>query len=260
MNHLVRRCASVAVTLSIYTLVALTGLSLLALAQEPPPFEISVIPQAEYAIAGQPFTYTVVITNISQMPIKDVLINVKIPDGSTLIDTYFVNPNWLVGGAQRGQAGEVIWYTQEPVTPAETANFDLVVNVLPESLNRQLVNQDYLVTTLNNSGLIASGPPIRTQVLGAAPTPSPTFEATRTSTPTPQTSSGIPNGAPTTISSATQTPQPISAGTASATAIPSSENPISKTLSRFTFNTLIFGLLVLALIIIGLAWLLKKRG
>ena len=73
----------ITIPLLIYTLVSLSAFAALALAQAPAPFEIRVAPQAEFAVAGQPFTYTVVITNVSQTPVKDVIVFMETPAGTT---------------------------------------------------------------------------------------------------------------------------------------------------------------------------------
>jgi hypothetical protein len=59
-----------------FILAAATSFSfcMVTLAQEPTSFEISLTPQAAHAISGQPFTYTLTITNISQQSSKDIMV------------------------------------------------------------------------------------------------------------------------------------------------------------------------------------------
>ena len=258
-----QRFIGVTALLLIYTLVALHNFSLLTLAQEPAPFEISLTPQAEQAVSGQPFTYTVAITNVSQSPLKDIVVRARTPEGSVFVESYFVNPNWLVGGVQPGQAGEIIWLTQEPFAPGEAMTFDLVVNVLPELAGQQLVNEEYTVATIDNSQLLASGPPVKTQVLIPTPTPSPTVELTDTPVPT-ATFSPTPL-LQATPSVATSTPIPIVAFTPTSqvsnavidTSTTTSQSTTSGTSSINIF--VIIGILGLLLLIVGLVWFWKYR-
>lgn len=260
-----QRFVSVTALLCIYTLMALQNFSLLTLAQEPAPFEISLTPQAEYAVSGQPFTYTIVVTNISQQALKDVFVKVRTPEGTVFVDTYFAQPNWFVGRVQGGQAGEIIWLTQEPVAPGEVVTFDLVVNVLPERAGQQLINEEYVVATIDNNQPIASGPSIKTQVLTPTPTPSPTAQVADTPTPTvtssptpqPQASSNLATSTPTPRASFTPASQADTTIASVATSAPAavSQNTSSSSISTFA----IIGLSGLILLIVGLVWFWKHR-
>jgi uncharacterized repeat protein (TIGR01451 family) len=233
-----------------YALIAWTSSSLLALADGPPRFEMSVVPQAEYAVVGQTFTYAVVITNVSQVAVKDVVVRVKTPAGTTLVGTYFANANWYVGGIRRSEAGEVIWLTREPVTPGEAVTFKLMVNVPPEMVGQQLINEGYVVA-IGNGDPMASGPPIRTQVLAALPTPIatplPPATATRAAPKTATPS------APTSLADSTVigTATPVSSGVSQAT--------VTKTAPWSTVVLMLVGLSVFATVGVGLAWFLRRR-
>lgn len=160
-----------------------------AFAQEPAaPFEISISPAAEQAVAGEVFTYTVVITNVNPKPIDKVIVTVGIPDGATLIEGRSTNVNWYGGNPFPGETIlEVNWLTVEPVTPGEVVTFDLIVKVLPQTANQELLISNYHIAVGNRTPLVF-GVPLRTQVLAATPTPTtlPTIIPTATSAPIPQ--------------------------------------------------------------------------
>jgi hypothetical protein len=184
MQFSVQRFVSMMAVQFTLALVVLFGFSMRTLAQESASFEISLTPQPHYAVSGQPFTYTLAITNVSQSPLKDIVVRVKTPVGTTLVDTYFANSNWLVGGVQRGKGGEIIWVTQQPIAPGEGMTFDFVVNVSPDLAGQQLVLDEYQVTPIEDNQPLGVGPSVKIPVLAALPTPSSTLQAVDTSAPT----------------------------------------------------------------------------
>lgn len=224
----------------------------MALANEPPQLEISVFPQFEHAIAGQDFTYTVVISNTGREPMPAVFVRVNTPDGTTLVDTHFNNPGWYVGGAQRGETGEIIWLTQEPFSPGRVATFELVVNVAPDMGGQQLVNEGYTAATASNTP-IASGPPIRSQVLSnpaatGTPVPKASDVSAADSTAT-STFASAPHSSPTTGA----TVPSLSHAESQLAASSKSPMPTAKA------TILLVGLSAFAVVTVGSFWLLRVK-
>lgn len=244
---------------------ALFSFCMVALAQEPTSFEISLTPQADHAVSGQPFTYTLAITNVSQSSLKDIVVRAKTPAGTTLIDTYFANPNWLVGGVQRGKAGEIIWITQQPIAPGEGMTFDFAVSVSPDLAGQQLIMVEYLVTPMEANQPLAVGPSVIIPVLTAPPTPLPTIQAVDTPVTTSTAAPPTPlpaNPAPTSTSNArTATLEaqanPTSANIATTMPITTSQAVAADTPSLNAWVTA--GLVGVVLLIVGLVWFWKYR-
>ncbi len=242
------RIIKAAAILLAYALIAWTSSSLLALADGPPRFAISVAPQAEYAVAGQTFTYTVVITNVSQVAVKDVIVFMKSPAGTTFADTPHTDVNWLVGRPGPGGTGEVAWVSREPVAPDEVVTFELVVNVLPEMANQRLVNKEYGMIPMGGGAVIASGPPIETQVLATMPTATPVPSPTATATVPP---------APTATSTPASQTGPIVADTVTPASAASSQDLVSEIPSSAIVLAIV-GLSVLVAVI-GMTGFLKRK-
>ncbi len=221
------------------------------------------MPQTENAVAGLPFTYTVVVTNVGQMPVTGIILFTETPTGTTLIETH-QQTNWLVGGVQPGEAGPVVWNRQEAVAPAEVVTFNLVVNVLPEMADQPLVSREYTVLSEANVELFAIAPPITTQVLAIIPTPtslpSPTTIVISTATPSP-IPSRTPQPEPSPVDTATlppATPTPI-AEAPSPPAAPIAASTPTSTIPASTVVVSVIMLVVLGGVMIGLARLLRRR-
>jgi len=245
-------------TIILLPAVALVSWSVISIAQTPPSFDISLTPQTDYAVAGQPFAYTVTITNTGAAPLSDVVVKIALPQGTSFLRTEYTNPSWMSGGLQRGETGEFFWLTEEAINPNEAVTFDLYVEVLPNK-QQELVNNDYTVTTREDiEQVIASGPSIRTSVLTPTPTPTPTPSPTSLPTPAP-----LPTETP--LPAATQV---VAQSTATLTYQPNgSATPVQVTVAqesqtRFSPLTLILGgvaLLFFATVAIGLVWFFKRR-
>ncbi|MBN1995098.1 MAG: DUF11 domain-containing protein [Anaerolineae bacterium] len=227
----------------------------LALAQTPPSLEMSVLPQAKYAVAGQAFTYTVVMTNTGPGPAQEVMVFVTPPPGVTQIQAG-QHPAWFTSAPASNETGKVAWATLSPMAAGTAVRFEMVVVVLPEMAGQHLVLEDYGIVPMHAGGLLASGPPLKTEVRAAPPT--------LTATPLPTAITANPPN-PTATTLPTPTSPPISLAptspavpTTGASALPSatSTNPTGDS------TTLIWplsGLSLLLLIIVGLAWFWKSR-
>ncbi len=246
-NIFTHRSLKVVIALSCYLAIILGVLPLFSLAQEPALFEIKVIPQAEYAIAGETFTYTIVITNVSGRPLKDVIVYAPPITGTTLAGTHHINDKWLIYKPNPGETGQVAWITLNPIAPDEVVTFNLMLNILPEMVNQALIFEEYAILPQGGGDIIATGPAIKSMVRLTAPTatftPSPTVTQTPTVmvTPTP---------------AATQTPEVRQTATHTTTPTPIStldqHNPKTSS-SFFSFWTIIIlSLLLLIGSIFGL--------
>jgi uncharacterized repeat protein (TIGR01451 family) len=258
-----QRFIGVTALLCIYMLIALQNFSLLTLAQEPAPFEISLTPQAEYAVSGQPFTYTVTITNVSQSPLKDIIVFTETPTGTTFANAR-QNVNWFVTNPPPGEVGKIGWTTLESILPGEVANFELSVNVLIEAPD-QLINKEYGIIPMGGGDMIAFGPPIKTELLLPTPTatsaPFPTAVTTDTSILSTATVHPIPVSP--TNSKMTNTPLPATpisqaGSTVANTAQPASNVPLETSSSSAT-GFAIITISILLIVFIGLVWFLRRR-
>lgn len=236
----------------LFALVISTAFSWPAFAQQPAPLKISVTPQADFAVAGQTFAYTVAITNAGPQPLHEVLVNVTTPAGTSLDSTYFVNPKWFVGGISPGESGTVTWFTPETMAPGEVMEFELTVRVSPE-VTRALVNKDYTAGTVENPAPAATGQPVITRVIIPTPTPTllpsptplPAPVFTATATPTPVTVAGA-------VPEATPTGQ-IPAETGPETA----KTPAGPEARGFPVNLVLAGIGLLILLLIILAGIIR---
>jgi hypothetical protein len=158
------------------------------LAQESSLFEISIIPQHAYAVAGHPFTYTVVITNVSSQPLSKILVKANTPEESTFSGTTFADTRWGVRGVEPGENGEIFWLTWETIDPGEVVAFELTVDVLP-GFEQALIIDDYFVALDHADNIMVRGVPVTTNVLlnfpTATPYPTPTLQNTVTHLTTP---------------------------------------------------------------------------
>ncbi|GIK43292.1 MAG: hypothetical protein BroJett011_71250 [Chloroflexota bacterium] len=266
MQFSVQRFVSMMAVQFTLAIIALLSFCMVALAQEPTSFEISLAPQADHAVGGQPFTYTLTITNVSQSPLKDIVVRAKTPAGTTLIDTYFANANWLVGGVQRGKAGEIIWVTQQPIAAGGGMAFDFAVNISPDLAGRQLIMDEYVVTTIESSQPLVAGPPVQIPVLTVPPIPSPTAQPIDTPAPTPTAAPPTQlsvNPSLTSTSNARATTleaqaNPTGANTATSISITASQTVAADTPSLLN-AWVTAGLAGAVLFIVGLVWFWKYR-
>jgi uncharacterized repeat protein (TIGR01451 family) len=208
------------------------------------------MPWTEFATAGQPFTYTIVVTNVSQTPLQNVIIVVKTPKGTTYRDSDLIAGKRWLGGFNPGQSGEISWLTQETIAPGDEAVIELVVNVLPEA-GQQLINESYFVTTLDDfEGATVTGPPIETQVL-LPPTPTPVPSAI----PSPTTVTSPTSPAPTAISKAEAQQKPVDTPVPVPAAAPQTDPAQTASVPTTLIAIIGFGLFI---VVAGLIWFLKR--
>jgi hypothetical protein len=223
----------------------------LTFAQEPAAFEMSVIPWSEQAVAGEPFTYTVVVTSLHPTPVQDIIVFMRTPTGTTFAGTYQDN-KWFVSGLGPGEVGMVGWTTLEPISSSQIITFELGVNVLPEMANQLLVNDEYGIVFMNEDELIGSGPPLETEVLVGLPTATPL----PTNTPTPvQLPTTTPSNMPVIPAVAnTATPSPTAT-------IPLIQTETDQAPPVSTNRTLIITMAITLILFasIGLIWFLKRK-
>jgi uncharacterized repeat protein (TIGR01451 family) len=250
MRHVLYRLPIIII---IIILLAFSMLRVLTLAQELPFLEISLDPQMEYAVAGQPFTYTVVVTNTGPAPTEDIIIFVQTPAGTTFIRTGDT-PNWAASGLASGETGNVLWTPREPVAPGDSATFELVVNVLPEMVHQQLVSNQYGFALVGSSDVNASDRVVAVEVLAAPPTPTPLPTATPTTVPTP-TFTTVP--APTAITKPTSTTSAVAPPPATSAPVSERENGSLLSAPWLVVTVIVLG--GAGLLVLGLIWYLKKQ-
>jgi uncharacterized repeat protein (TIGR01451 family) len=210
----------------------------LALAQESPILEINLLPQTEFAVAGQPFTYTLTLTNKGAATLKDIILFIDIPAGTTLANTQ-QPADWYTSLPPAETDRRLAWATQTPIEPGSTVTFTLIVNVPPDMVNQELVCQTYGVVPLGTGDMLASGPPVTTQVMAVLPTATANLLPTATPTAPPS---------PTSTATPTTTPLPPTATPATAAAATGSSGP-----------GMMIVLIIGAGLAVGLVWVLTKR-
>jgi uncharacterized repeat protein (TIGR01451 family) len=160
-----------------------------AQAQESTPFQIRLIPAAEHAVSGQPFTYTVIITNVSPAPVQSAVINVDVPDGTKFLRTHYIDPKWYGGNSYADPnltVERVQLLTPETIEVGEIFTFTLVVEVLAEP-DEAVRLDDYQVTAIEDRAS-TSGPVVAVAVRQATPTPTITSSPSPSASPSPTAS------------------------------------------------------------------------
>jgi hypothetical protein len=264
MQFSVQRFVSMMAVQLILTAAVLFSFCLVTLAQEPTSFEISLTAPADHAVSGQPFTYTLTITNISQQSSKDIIVFMKTPPGTTFAGTQ-QTANWYVTNPPPGEEGKIGWTTLEPISPSTVVTFELAVNVL-EAPDKQLVSEDYRIIPMGGGDVIASGPPLKTQVLSPTPTPisTPSSITVTVETTSSVTAAVLATPVSPTISKVIETPLPstpeVQADSAKTNKVqPTPTLNVSLKTSTFPTAILLLGLPILIGAIIGLVWILKRR-
>ncbi len=171
------------ITLITCFMVMFLVLASLAMAQEPSPFKISLIPQDKQAASGSRFFYTVVVTNVSAIAVKQAIVSVEMPEGTTFFDSNGGDVNWLSKEPAVGSQGRVVWFNPNGVVKSgEVITFQLIVDVLPQTAGKKLVNEAYTLIGEENVKKTGSGPTVEVPVF--TPTPTPTSTPLPTATPT----------------------------------------------------------------------------
>lgn len=256
MKQLSRRPLQIiALVLALQILLAWSGLPLIAQAQESSPFKINIIPAADYAVSGQPFTYTVVITNVSEAAIEYASVSVDVPAGTRLLQTKYGGTKWFGGNLPEDpeeMVDQIELFTPYTVEANEVFTLQMIVEVTA-SPTEKLTLADSNVTSLKDNAQ-AAGSPVDTEV--RAPTATPTAIPTIT-----RPSATVQSATITRI----PTPQTIaSANATTSTNSESDENDMSsQPLTENGLSTIIFlaiiAITVLAGAFVGIFWLLKKR-
>ncbi len=233
--------------------------SIITSAQEPAPFEISIVPAADFAVQGEVFSYTLTLTNVSQVSIERVGILGQIPAGALFINTTYTNLEWFNRIPDIGESGEILWFTPDTVAPEEVLHFTLIITSDLENSGAFTV-EAFKVTMDSRSNVVAETSQLETDIV--TPTPLPTV----TSSPTP-----IP---PTATYTPTQPPKATSSPTSTSVIIPSATPEIAATEitleqqvqavppqnQQTNFVVLIFvGLLILIFCAIGIGWFIRNR-
>jgi uncharacterized repeat protein (TIGR01451 family) len=244
-------------SLAILVALLLSSLPFVVSAQNPAPFEITVIPAADFAVSGQPFTYTVVITNVSETAIENVAIKSETPKGTTFVGTEYKNVDWAVRRPDPGGVGEVLWYTQTPVDPGEVVDFDLVF--LPET-GQEIINEGYTIIVGSLDNLVASSPDILTEIVTPTPSPSPTpIPPTTTSLPPTATPTSLPEETPTQLPDVAQVVTQTVSSSPSPAATPTEEGQTTSFILFSSTILLIMAGIIVFVFFIGLIWFIRRK-
>lgn len=247
-----------------YTLLILGSLSLVALAQELPSFEIGVSPVGDHAVTGQPFTYTVAVTNVGSTALANVTINIDIPDGTEFVNTRHSSLKWYGGtpfSDPNIKVDQITLFTLDDIEPEEAFVFDVIVKVLPE-VDQSLVVEAISVATLEGE-ILASGPIINTPVREPTSTPRPTLPPLPTPTgtpaatptlPAPSAGSGVGDLASPTSPAVADVPSEHSGGPEAAA---SPGNPLGYSVWSIAILAIIG--VILVLIVVGIGWFVKRK-
>jgi len=252
----------IGLVLACQMLLLLSGSGLLAQAQEPAPFQISIIPAADHAVSGQPFTYTVVITNVSDAAVQYASINVDVPEGTKFIRTYYTDEKWYGGNSYADpeqEVKQVQMITPETVESGEVFTFEMIVEVLaaPEE---SITVADYDADLIRDRVAPAVGPPIELDVREPTPTltptilPSPTALPTVTPEVTIEARAGTAQANVIVPAETPSTDNTITSNSASSEIV--DEQPLWNTLS---IGISISVLTVLVLVFVGVIWFLRRR-
>ena len=224
-----------------------------AQAQEPSPFQISIIPAADHAVSGQPFTYTVVVTNVSDAPVQYATIHVDVPEGTNFIRTKYSDPKWYGGNsfADPEQVVEQVRLSSpDTIAVGENFTFEMIVEVVAEVDARVLIS-DYDATSVEDNAS-TTGPPIQVNVREPTPSPTPTLLPPPTLIPTATAIT-----VPATPQAAVNTPINPSGDVEQLNTV--GARPETREIGSMTVTIIMVAALILVMIFIGMTWLLRNR-
>jgi len=183
INHGIVKITIATLTCVLVTFVVLASL---AMAQEPSPFKISLIPQDNQAASGSQFVYTVVVTNVSSIAVKQAIVSVVMPEGVTFVDAQGGKLGWLVKKpAQSAPNGRVIWFNPDgTVAPSEVVTFQMTVDVAAASAGKKLVTEAFTLVGEGNVDKTVPGTTVEVAVFTPTPLPTPTLLVPPSPTPT----------------------------------------------------------------------------
>lgn len=257
MKQLSRRPLQIiALVLALQILLAWSGLPLIAQAQESSPFKISIIPAADYAVSGQPFTYTVVITNVSEAPVQYASINVDVPEGTKFIRTHYTDEKWYGGNSfadPEQEVKQVQLLSPEIIEAGEVFSFEMIVEVMANP-NVEITIADYDATAIEDN-VSTTGLPVQVAVRAPTPTPTPTVQPSPTSIPA-ATATSLPATPQAAIVATTVVANDIENSDTDATTMPAQE---SRTGSSIAVTISIVATLLFGFIVAGVLWFLRKR-
>jgi len=145
------------------------------MAQEPAPLEVEIVPQADVAATGERFEYTIVVTNSSNTPVREVVVSAGVPENATFFNSYGVE-GWRTNDPAEGSSGgRVIWFHEGEFQPGAVAKLRLIVEVVNELDVENLQNDVFILLGAENRKAQGSGPTAEVAVRTATPAVNPTL-------------------------------------------------------------------------------------
>lgn len=131
-------------------LVVLT-ISQIVMAQDDLPIEVDIVPQADVASIGSQFSYTVIVTNTSNIPVNEVIVSATIPDGADFVSADSTWIDWAISKSLAYEpGGRVIWIASQAMPPQDVVTFELVVDVADDFVGQTLINKAFVVIGQEN--------------------------------------------------------------------------------------------------------------
>ncbi len=265
ITYIVGRTLVISVLSVTFTLLTVASLKGPASAQVPPSFEIKVIPVSDHAVKGQPFTYTVAVTNVSSTPAANIAINIDIPDSTEFINTRHSSLKWYGGTPFSDpsiKVDQITLFTLDKIEANEVFVFDMIVEVLPD-VDQAVVVEAYSVATLEGE-ILVSGSGLNTPVRAPTSTPRPTPAPSPTPIMTPTSiSSGSDSGAIDTSGpqSPTATPEALTDHSSDQSGMSPAATSSDKSLENPVSSIAILAMIgvIFALIIIGIGWFVRRK-
>ncbi|MDM8521600.1 hypothetical protein QUF64_16265 [Anaerolineales bacterium HSG6] len=126
------------------SIVLLVGLTSVVSAQGNSPIEVTIEPQAEQAVAGEFFRYTIVVENTSSAPVRETVVSISVPDSAFYFD-YNAPAGWLISNPPATGGGIVTFYRPDAMLPNEEEIVELTVEVANELDDPQILNSAFVV-------------------------------------------------------------------------------------------------------------------
>lgn len=250
----------------IYLFSALASLLWVVGWQDTPPLSLRVDVDPPVAARGQALTLTLGLTNLDDIPLEAVRVEVALPQGTAFREAGASTDGWEISAPLPGADGLVSYQSPAGLASGESVQLVLVVTVLPEA-GEDIVFDRYRATARGLAAPLA-GQAIAIRV-ETTPTPQPTQTvsptataalATATTTVATATATLTPTATP--APSATPSPTPSPTITVVAVELPPTPTPklTSEQEQLGTVTVLVFVGIVVAVVTSSVVWLIRGRS
>lgn len=214
--------------------------------QSTPPLSIAVVVDPQVASTGETLTFAFTVSNRGDTPLADVVVRVRVPEGTERVRAGADPDEWTVEKPSVGARDAIVYRAKGPLAPGTRTHLVLVVLVRKAS-GQSIVLDDYTATA---KGLAAP-------IVGATTTVWVGVTPTRTQTPTPK-----PISTPTAAPSPTAMPTPtitVVPGVLLPTVVPTPTPNLSSEQVRVgTVTVSVFVTLVVASIALSVSWMVRN--